>query len=333
MQFLQVPNNMTLTNLRDRVGTRNVDSVLNLNSRGRTPHIGNALASLFDTVKSNTSLVDNQRKMSVLNTLTDDADVFETAALLDEDSWKLLSSKGTIPNTLRIPETLILPDASDIIGGTGKPISQVVYNKAMNYLENDLPIDPIIFNDYSNQRSSQIYDTATGGDFIQWFPIPWGEVTLYSSLSGSSADFPVYPETYEDNYKSNFDTMPDMLYQYEPWFVYKGSGPRTNTYDFKMHRDMWTGDHRDGKCNELIRFCEANCYPDFNGAAVNVATVTLYIAGKSLISGILTDVKVEYSGPLGLDKFPLAVNMSLTITEIATSAVSHTTMMNRGVIG
>ena len=115
MQFLQVPENMTLNTLRERVGSRNVDSVLNLNSISRIPVIGKALESLYNTTISETEAVNSQRKMTVLNTLTNDADVFETAALLDEDGWKLLSSKGTMPSMLRIPETITLPDASDIL--------------------------------------------------------------------------------------------------------------------------------------------------------------------------------------------------------------------------
>lgn len=333
MQFLQVPENMTLNTLRERVGSRNVDSVLNLNSISRIPVIGKALESLYNATISETEAVNSQRKMTVLNTLTNDADVFETAALLDENGWKLLSSKGTMPSMLRIPETITLPDASDILGGTNKPVDRIVYDKAMSYLQNNQAIDPIIFNTYSTKRSSQIYDTASGGNPIQWFNIPWGKISLYSSLSGTSVDFPVFPESYSDGYKANYETMSDMLYQYEPWYTYKGSGPRSNDYEFKMHRDMWSGDHRDGKCNELIRFCEANCYPDYNGAAVNTSTVTLYISGKALISGILTDVKVEYEGPIGLDDFPLAVNLTLTITEIATAPVTHTSMLKRGVIG
>lgn len=333
MQFLQVPEKMSLSNLRERVGTRNLDSVLNLNSISRTPIISKALKTLYDNTISMTDVVDSQRKMTVLNSLTNDADVFETAALLDENGWKLLSSKGTMPSMLRIPETITLPDASDIIGGTNIPVDKLVYDRAMNYLRNNQAIDPIIFNTYNMRRSSQIYDTASGGNPIQWFNIPWGKISLYSSLSGTSVDFPVFPETYSDGYKANYDTMPDMLYQYEPWYTYKGSGPRSNDYVFKMHRDMWSGDHRDGKCNDLIRFCEANCYPDYNGAAVNTSTVTLYISGKALISGILTDVKVEYDGPVGLDDFPLVVELTLSITEVATAPVTHTTMLRRGIIG
>ena len=332
MQFLQIADNMTLKSLQERVGARNVDSVLTLNSLSRTPNIGRALNSLYESVDSTTDTVSSQRKISVLNTLTDDSDVFESAALLDDSGWKLLSEKGTMPGMLKMPSTVTLPDSTDVIGNT-VAVSTAVYNKVMSYLKKDQPVDPVAFNEYSSRRGTQTFDVVSVDNAIQWFNIPWGKITLYSSLTGRSLDFPVFPETYSDGYQANFDTMPDMIYQYELWYTYKSSGPRSNTYEFKMHRDMWTGDHRDGKCNELIRFCEANCYPEYNGAAVSISTVTLYVSGKPLIRGILTKVGVEYSGPIGLDDFPLVVTLSLDITEISTSPITHSTMQQRGLIG
>ncbi|MCM1222697.1 MAG: hypothetical protein NC548_50395, partial [Lachnospiraceae bacterium] len=134
---------------------------------------------------------------------------------------------------------------------------------------------------------------------------------------------------------ANYDTMPDLLYQYEPWQIYKGSGPRTVTYDFDIHRDMWSGDHRDGKCNELIRFCQANCYPKFQGASVQTAAVSLYILGEKHITGIMTDVKVAWDeeSPIGLDGFYLHLNLSLTITEVSDEALTYETIQQKGLIG
>ena len=100
-----------------------------------------------------------------------------------------------------------------------------------------------------------------------------------------------------------------------------------------MHRDMWSGDHRDGKCNDLIRFCQANCYPDYNGAAVNTSIVSLYVAGQCLIRGILTEVKTTWSGPIGLDGFYLAVSMSLTFTEVSDIPLNYSTVRRKGLIG
>ena len=53
--------------------------------------------------------------------------------------------------------------------------------------------------------------------------------------------FPVYPEELDDGVVANYEDMSEMLYQYEPWKVYKSSGPREMTFTFNFHRDMWSG--------------------------------------------------------------------------------------------
>ena len=341
MQYLTITDDMTLSQLSSRVGSTNVDSILNLHSLSRTPEIGSAYSDLiqkkikeYDDEHSGEP-VDYQRKQSILNTMTGDADVFEIAALLGEDGWKVLDSLGTIPGTLKIPETITLPDSVDITGGTNTPISQAVYEKAMRYLKNNQDIDPVIFNEYSSRKTSQIKGTMSVSNPIQWFKLPWGKISLFSSLSGESVDFPVYPKGLDDSVQANYDTMPDMLYQYEPWQIYKSSGPRTNTYDFDIHRDMWSGDHRDGKCAELIRFCQANCYPKYQGVSVQTPTVTLYIEGEKHITGVMVNVKVSWDeeSPIGLDGFYLHLTLSITITEVADEVLTYETIQKKGLIG
>ena len=100
-----------------------------------------------------------------------------------------------------------------------------------------------------------------------------------------------------------------------------------------MHRDMWSGDHSDGKANELIRFCEACCYPRFNGAAVNSGTVTLYIKGQPLISGIIEDVTVHWDGPILQDGWYGHFTLEITITEIASRALNYDVVKSMPLIG
>ncbi|MCM1226436.1 MAG: hypothetical protein NC320_03295 [Clostridium sp.] len=335
MQFLKITKNTTLSDLSNEVGARNVDSILNLNSLSRTPDIGKQFDKLMNNKISEISSVDNQKKITILNTFTSDADVFETAAFQNTDGWKALSALGTMPGMLRIPETIKLPDSVNILGGSGIGISKAVYEKTMTALNNDQDIDPSAFNSYSSGRGSQIIDTVSASVPTQWFKLPWGKITLSSSLSGKSVDFPVYPKGIDDSTQANYETMPETLYQYEPWQIYKSSGPRTNTYDFDIHRDMWSGDHRDGKCNELIRFCQSNCYPKFQGASVQTSTVTLYIAGKKHITGIMTNVKVNWDdeSPIGLDGFYLHLTLSITITEVSEEVLTYETVQQKGLIG
>lgn len=323
-----------MVELRKAVGSRNVTEVLSLNRIPTTPYVGKALEDAYNTTVSTTATLTNERKIVVLNSVSSDADVFESVSMLDEDGWKYMSAANSLPGMLRMPDTLILPSRPDILGGTSKAISRSIYNKAVGYLKAGLNIDPIIFNTYNSTTGARpVSGTTTAGSPMQWFKIPWGEVTLYSSLSDSSVDFPVYPEEYEDGYVANYDTMPDMLYQYEPWPVYKSSGPRSNDLTFKMHRDMWSGDHRDGKCNELIRFCEAQCFPEYKGAAVNTSIVSLYISGRPYIRGIVKSAKATYSGPIGLDGFPLAVELRITIDEVSFAPLNYNAILRKGLIG
>lgn len=348
MQFLKILNSLTLSELSDRVGDRNVDQVLNINNLSRTPLIGAQFSSMSQSIISNfqditdtqNASIFRQRKISMLNGLTSDSDVFEYAALMDDEGWKLFQTLGTFPQMLRIPSSIVLPDAVDILGN-GQNTSKIIYSKTMDCLHNaPYQINPAIFNEYSTIKPSALLDkisdygnTTTRTNPFQWFNLPFGEITLYSSLSGESVDFPVYPENISDSRTANYTTMPDMLYQYEPWQVYESSGPRSNTYEFDMHRDMWSGDHTDGKCNDLIRFCEANCYPQYDGSLVNTSTVSLMVSGDCLIRGVLTDVSVDWDGPIGIDGFYLHCVLKLTIVEVSESKLDYDTVRNMSLIG
>lgn len=333
MQLLTIRPDTTLKSLGLQVGSRNLDTVLSANTLTRTPNIGQAFIDRSNQIiEGVVEDVHYIKKMSILNTLTSDADIFELAALANDREWKLLSAIGTLPGMLKIPEEITLPDSADIVGN-GIPLTRTVYDKAMQYLLKDPHyLDPSIFNEFSTVESSKAALTYIP-DSLSWFHLPWGKISLFSSLAGSSIDFPVYPTTLSDGVKANYDTMPDMLYQYEPWQIYKSSGPRSNTYEFHMHRDMWSGNHLDGKCNELIRFCQANCYPEYKGASVHTSNCTLYISGKPLISGIITDVSTDWAGPLGLDDFWLEVTLKLSITEISDTPLGYSKVAQKGLIG
>ena len=334
MQYLSINNDTTLRDLSDRVGDRNVETFLAINGLTRSPNIGEQFSNKTQTILSSNMAVDWQRKSTILNKFSGDSDIFEEAALLDNNAWKVLDALETFPNRLKVPETITLPSSTDIIGN-GQGVDSRVYWNAMNLLATDPHIiDPGIFNQYSTIQNTKITGSVSpSSNNTTLFNLPWGDISLYSTLAGESVDIPVYPEELEDNVSANYTTMPDLLYQYEPWYMYQSSGPRSNSYEFHMHRDMWTGDHRDGKANELIRFCQAACYPEYNGSAVYSDTVTLYVKGSALITGILTNVGVEWSGPIGLDGWYLEFKLTLDITEISENALSNSVMRAKSIIG
>lgn len=337
MQFIKVNKRTTLSQLSDIVGTRNVESILNLNDTPRVPQVGAAFLEVTRNKIADAKEVTPDRKSAIINTLTTDSDVFETAALTSASGWKLLDSANTLPNMMRVPDSIHIPDSTELLGNN-IPVRSEIYQKVITGIEKaPHTIDPTIFNEYSAIRSANILDfvstDAANSDPMQWFRVPWGEVTLHSSLSDESIQFPVYPEEVSDSAKANYTTMPDLLYQYEPWQIYNSSGPRTQTYTFDFHRDMWTGDHRDGRANDLIRACMANCYPEYRGSAVYTSIVTLYIAGSAVIRGVLTDVNVNWDGPLGLDGWYLHCKLDLTITEVSKKPLDYETVRKKPLIG
>ena len=338
MQFLRIDENTTFQTLSSIVGARNIDGVLSANNLKRSPNIGQQFAQVSAQAVVGVAVPTWQAKSNILNTMTGDADVFEAASLMDDQEWKLMSAAGTFNGRLRIPENIRIPDSVDVLGGSGTKVSNLVYTKVMKSLQGDAHIvDPSIFNDYSsiapNPFLSSTESDKRNTSIYNMFNLPWGKITLYSSLSKRSVDFPVYPEEISDSLKANYQTMPGLIYQYEPWYVYESSGPRSNSYKFTFHRDMWSGNHLDGKANELIRFCEANCYPEYNGSAVNASIVTLYVNGSNLITGIMTSVSTDWSGPIGLDGWYLVCELTLDITEVSPVPLSHSAMQAKTLIG
>lgn len=336
MQFLSLQDNTKLKDLTNIVGQRNLESVLHLNGLTRTPNIGQQFKKVCDEIVGATTAVNVARKIALLSGLTEDTDVFETASLMDEDGWKLLSSKNTLPGKLKIPTTMTLPDSVDVIGDK-KPVAKSIYEKVADSLRKSGMVDPSVFNNYKTIATpvsvTAVPVTSSGSNPMQWFLAPFGDVTLYSSLDDSRVDFPVYPEELSDGVKANYTQMPELLYQYEPWQIYSSSGPRTVPFTFHFHRDMWTGDHRDGKANELIRACEANCYAEYKGSAVYTSLVTMYICGKGVITGVMTDANVEWTGPIGLDGWYLECKLSFNITEVSPTPLNFSTVKAKGLIG
>ena len=337
MQFLKMAKDMTLSALSNIVGGRNVDAVLNANSLERSVNIGENFYSRIDEIRD--VEVDYQQKINILNRFVGDSDIFEKAALGVDDDWRSLAQYGCFTDALKIPSEIVLPSSEGILGN-GEPVSTRVYQDCIDSLmdsETGHTINPTIFAEYNASFSGNTYGvTSTGvntsGEPFQWFKLPWGEVALYSSLSQEMLYFPVYPEGIEDGESANYDEMGEMLYQYEPWKVYKSSGPREITFTFNFHRDMWTGDHRDGSANDLIRGCKANCFPEYNGSLVNVALVTLYIHGQNFITGVMTNCRAKWDKPIGLDGFYLMCELSFTIVEVSPEALDFTTMRNKGLI-
>ena len=339
MKYISIYPQDTLVSLSDRVGVDNVDQIIADNGLKRVPNIGKQWKEKCENIIETSEDVTYQRKITILNSLIENSDVYEQAALSDDKTWKVLSALNTFPEYLKVSDRLqdSIPDSYQVLGNK-QPVSSDIYGKVNDSLLSEShSIDSSIFRTYSTMNDVGLVDNTTYSDSttnpLSWFNIPEGDVVLYSSLSGESVNIPAYPESPSDSRSANYINMPDLIYHYEPWQLYQGSGPRSNSYKFHLHRDMWTGDHSDGKANELIRFCQAQCYPQYNGSALNASTVTLYVGGNAVITGIMTRVNVDWDGPIGLDNWHLEFTLTLDITEVSSSALDYDTILSKPLIG
>ena len=336
MQYLTITRDMTLWQLINIVGEQNIDAVLNANGLERSYNIGEQFYARIEALQQIEDTVDYQTKVNILNQFVGDSDLFEKAALGDETSWVALAQLNCFPDAIRIPDDIVLPSAVGILGN-GEPVADNIYTKCYDSLVGGSHIvDPTIFSEYDASYYGGSYvgdeNSFINAEPFQWFKLPWKEVALYSAMSDELLYFPVYPEGFDDGASANYDDMPEMLYQYEPWKVYKSSGPREITFNFSFHRDMWTGDHRDGMANNLIRGCQANCYPHYDGSLVHTSLVSMYIHGQNLITGVMTDCKVKWDGPIGLDGFYLKCDLSLTIAEVSPEPLNYTAVRYKRLI-
>lgn len=338
MQFVSISSTTTLNQLSKVVGGANVGSILAINSLSRQPDIGAALETQQNAILGAASNISWQRKAAVLNTMTTDSDIFETAALQGDNAWKVLVGSGSFPNTLLVPDGVTLP-GSDSVMGNGEQVSKTIYAAVMRQLSTPPhEIDPAVFGGWTTMPAvsglgkGMLATTSGAIPTTNPYNVPWGKISLYSSLAGSSIDVPAYPEEVPDDIQANYDSMPELLYQYEDWPLYKSTSSKIHQYTWKLHRDMWSGNHLDGAANQMIRFFQANCYANYAGAAVTTAAVTLYIGGKIVISGIMTDCKVRWYGPLGQDGWYLAFDLSCTIKSISPTALDYTVVKNKGLV-
>lgn len=339
MQFIKITNNTSLSELSEIVGYDNVDSVLALNGLDRTANVGKELKNLTDSAANQEIASDEssiiQKKLTLLNQCSGSSDVFTAVSSLDDKGWNVYAATGTLIDYLRVPDIVQLPNTDDVLGNSS-PVQKKQYESAVSSIQNGVnpSTDLSGFDSYQAVKATSI-PSSSSGTALSCFKLPFDKVCMYSYITGEKVDFPCYPSEYSDGIKANYDTMPDMLYQYEPWQVYKGSGPRQCSFSFDIHRDMWTGDHRDGKAIELIQFCEAACYARYNGAVVNAGTVGLYINGRTMIHGVMTDVTPAWDtdSPIGLDGFYLHLKLSFTIIEVAFNPRSYDTVVKDGISG
>ena len=243
------------------------------------------------------------------------------------------TSKGSYSGSNNISS--VIGTTSTSLRSQSSPVDPNTYRAVMKNLKQSSSINPEVFNSVNSSPATGVERSVTSqsSSIPLAFDLPWGQIQLYSSLLQEAIDVPAYPEEFSTARTATYSSMPDTIYQYEPWIVYDSSGPREQSLSFHLHRDMWSGNHLDGKANELIRFCEANTFPRYSGSTVLAPVFTVYINGSTFVSGALLNTQVNWRGPLGQDNWPLEFDLSLSIQEVAETALNIDSVRKFGLIG
>lgn len=161
-------------------------------------------------------------------------------------------------------------------------------------------------------------------------------IDCYMSTPNGIIYFPCYPESVSDSNQASYSSEA-ILGRSEPFQYYTGSGPRSVSVKFQMHTDML--DNIDYVYTVADRV-EACCYPRY-GSGVVATRVRLHVANNIDITGIISNVSTDYSGPLldttgrtdidTMDRPRYAVvDLSFSVTEVTGNPPSYTEISVRG---
>ena len=138
---------------------------------------------------------------------------------------------------------------------------------------------------------------------------------------------PQYPESLSDQMSATFNQS-TILGRSAPIYTYTGSGPRSITFSFTLHRDLMTDvnlaenslgiEEGSDVIEELIKTIEAAALPRYVNAskAVNPPVVAVRIGDEIYIKGVVQgSVQKTFSGPIIDNKYAVC-QLQFTVNEI-----------------
>lgn len=138
---------------------------------------------------------------------------------------------------------------------------------------------------------------------------------------------PAYANSITDQLGANFSSTP-LLARSAPIQSYSGSGPRTMTVQFNLHRDMMKQINYgvsnanvsidDDYVDIMIREIQAICLPSYNTAEkiVNPPMVAVRLGNDIFIKGVVSNVGVTYNYPILRNGKYALVDISFSVTEV-----------------
>lgn len=239
----------------------------------------------------------------------DDYDKAYAIAMLSEDDWAGYSVLSAIMGCLTVPETMVT-ERNSVDSNIRAAINQETRIDAVRkLLTPDQTLDPV--------PASQ----PTGVVPTDWFWKPTGEV-MFGIEGQDPMEIPCWPDSVKDSTSATWSQEMTTYQHYEPKNTYKGSGPRTVSCTFKLHRAMWDGNQDSGNAEALVAYMESACYPDYDTQAAEPPRSLLVIGNSIRIKGIMTSFDTTYQGPIGPDTKYDEILISISITEESDSVLS-----------
>ena len=148
--------------------------------------------------------------------------------------------------------------------------------------------------------------------------------------------FPCYPESVSDSNQASYSAE-SILGRSEPFQYYTGSGPRSVSIKFQMHTDMVDDINYVYTVADRVEAC---CYPRY-GSGIAATKVRLHVGANIDITGIISNVSTDYSGPIlditgntAIDSMAVpryaVVDIGFSVTEVTGNPPSYSQISASG---
>lgn len=242
----------------------------------------------------------------------DDIDKATAIANLSPEEWKAYELSGVLPGYLQVNPDLI--DES-------RPADENVRNQIDKYVSVVPVRDVLNANQTTGSSPAPVGGGSSNDSSAGWFWHPRGDVLF--SVGNSTVEIPAWPESVKDDTAATWSQEMTTYQHYQPVNTYKGSGPRTVSCSFKLHRAMWDGNQDNGSFEVVIALMESACYPDYNVQQASPPLCTLTIGTSINITGVMTAFGCVYQGPIGPGNAYDEGIITISITEVDDTVLSQ----------
>lgn len=138
---------------------------------------------------------------------------------------------------------------------------------------------------------------------------------------------PQWPDNISDSISASFSST-NILGRSAPIYTYSNSGPRTVSFNFKLHRDMMTNinitpnsfglENNSQIVEELVRTIQTVALPKYTQVTkvINPPIVAVRIGDEIYVKGVVKGgVSINYSGPIIDNKYSVC-DISFSVEEM-----------------